>query len=189
MRLQTKLLFILSGLLMLNGCITAAITTKRVIDHPASFEELATDTYLEFLAVKQLRLDKILGKRWITVDVNDKIAVVNGTVPTEEERNRVDEVVGQVQKLSEIINNVKVSKVKKPPECDDILMANRVRMALIGDWTVKSLPIEVYSNRCRIYLTGMVSSKKEEARIIRLAEDQKPWGKVNSFIVIKEGKK
>ena len=157
---------------------------KRVADHPGTFKEFLDDTYLEFLVTKTLRLDKQLGQRWLTTDVNDRVAVINGTVLSQEEKERADEVVADVEGLRQVINNVFVSKDQKKPQWDDLGLEARIRLALIRDRDIKSLPIEVYSNMYRVYLTGIVATRKEEARIITLAEEKGAW-KVKSFIVVK----
>ena len=176
-------------LFLLNGCTVpggtlAGCTVKRVKDHPGTVKDFLNDTYLEFLVAKTLRLDKKLGQRWLTTDVNDRIAVINGTVPSQEEKERVDEIIADVEGLQKVINNVAISTDQKTPRWDDLKLAARIKAALIRDRDIKSLPIEVYSNMYRVYLTGIVATRKEEARIITLAEEQGAW-KVTSFIVVK----
>jgi len=182
---RASITMMLVSVVLWYGCTGGTVVTaKRASDHVGTFKEFVNDTYLEFLVTKALRSNKELEQRRLTCDVNDRVAVVNGTVPVQDEKEQVTHVVAQVKGLRKIINNVIVSTDQEKYYWDDLKLAYRIRIALIRDRDVKSLPIEVYSNMHRVFLSGIVATRKEEARIITLSEEQGAW-KVVSFLIIK----
>jgi len=182
-------LFIIS--IQLNAClissgVSAGITAKKIYDSPGTAGDYVEDTYLEFEAVRILRLDSVLAKNWLHVDVNDQVVVVNGNVDNQADNQRVGELLKDISGVKRIINNVIIGNQGQGDYFfDDCALTLKVRQALIMDITVKSLLVDIYSNKYRVYLSGWVSTRKEESRIIALAEEQGAW-KVISFIIVKE---
>lgn len=110
------------------------------------------------LVIQRLQSDHRLADDKLTVEINQRLATITGTVDTIYERDRVTQAASEVKGINRIYNLVRV----RPEErIGDTALIGRVTQALGRDAYLEEFEITARADNGRIHLYGTVDSRFE----------------------------
>lgn len=103
----------------------------------------------------------------VKVTSYNRMVLLTGQVPSEEDRMRVENAVRAVPNVRHIVNEIKVGPLASHP-VRDALTTTRVRTALLGSKNVRSGAVKVTTENAVVYLMGLLNAD-ERARAAAVA--------------------
>jgi osmotically-inducible protein OsmY len=144
--------------LVLGG---AAVGTMVAIDRRTSGAQLE-DEGIELRAASRLR--DLLGDRaHINVTSYNRQVLLTGEVPTEQDKQRAAEVVGRVENVRSIVNELAVmGNSSLAQRSSDTLTTGKVRASLVDDKELYASAFRVVTERGTTYLMGLVTQREAD---------------------------
>lgn len=143
------------------------------------------------------RLYEGLGISNLSVLVNQGVATVDGTVPTEAERQRAEALVREVQGIETVVNELRIADPLTLALADEAAAAaeqekadveNMVAEQLRADAVLGSRPIDVVADELAntVTLTGTVGTEDEKERAGQIAAAAFPAGNVRNQLEVRQ---
>lgn len=143
------------------------------------------------------RLFEGLGISNLSVLVSQGVATVDGTVPSEGELQRAEQLVREVPGIESVLNELRVADPLTLALADESAAAaereqaeveNRVAEQLRADAVLGSRSIEVVADELgnSVTLTGIVSTEEEKERASQIAGAALPAGNVRNQLEVRQ---
>lgn len=162
----------LTLLLAVSGCTTVtAVTNPGTIDENYAERTLGAkveDESIETKIVHNLgRTDARLGDARIKVDAYNGIVLLTGQVPSEELRERANEVAEEVRNVRDVHNELSVAgNLPASQRLSDTWLNTRIRTSLASNPEIDTGRIRVITENDTVYLMGIVT-RAEAERIVQ----------------------
>lgn len=177
---MNKYLLLLTGLLILNGCVTAPIDeseiTRELAQGRRSRAQIITDRSIEADSLDELSGDKeLLAQTHINVHAFNGAALLTGEAPSEALRAKAVNLVRSVDDVKIVYNKITIA----PPSdlssrANDAQLAANVRAALDKIRTLNGFSptmVKAYTEQGVVYLMGKVH-RNEGTIVINLVRYQ-----------------
>lgn len=177
---MNKYLLLLTGLLTLNGCVTAPIDeseiTRELAQGRRSRAQIITDRSIEADSLDELSGDKeLLAQTHINVHAFNGAALLTGEAPSEALRAKAVNLVRSVDDVKIVYNKITIA----PPSdlssrANDAQLAANVRAALDKIRTLNGFSptmVKAYTEQGVVYLMGKVH-RNEGTVVINLVRYQ-----------------
>jgi osmotically-inducible protein OsmY len=177
---MNKYLLLLTGLLILNGCVTAPIDeseiTRELAQGRRSRAQIVTDRSIEADSLDELSGDKeLLAQTHINVHAFNGAALLTGQAPSEALRAKAVNLVRSVDDVKIVYNKITIA----PPSdlssrANDAQLAANVRAALDKIRTLNGFSptmVKAYTEQGVVYLMGKVH-RNEGTVVINLVRYQ-----------------
>ncbi len=174
-----RLVFIgASGLLalqMLSACVPLVVGGVVVggalvaTDRRTSGIQLE-DEGIELRASSRIR-EAVAERAHVNVTSYNRQVLLTGEVPTEQEKQRVQEVVSRVENVRSIVNELGVMpNTSFGSRSSDVLISGRVKAAMVDAKDLYANAFKVTTERGVVYMLGRVT-QREAARATDIARD------------------
>lgn len=148
----------------LAGCAplivgTAVVGTGLVVTDRRTTGIQIEDQGIELRASARVRELATLGN--VSVDSYNRQVLLTGEVPGEEERQRVERAVAQVENVRGIVNELAVAgNSSVGSRSNDTLIATKVKATFVDAADVQANAIKVVVTRGNVYLMGRVTERE-----------------------------
>ena len=163
---------------MLAGCAPALLVggaaggAALALDaRPAS--QHAFDVALATKIDAKLIASKKVQARWISVEVIDGVVHLTGFVPDAEQKKAAEEIARGEPGVKDVRNDLVIGHPTLKRAASDSWITARVKAALFSDPVAPGWSVHVETVDGRVYLRGIVKSRKEadRARMVALSVD------------------
>lgn len=145
----------------------------------------------------RVRLFEGLGISNLSVLVSQGVATVGGSVPSEDERQRAEQLVREVPGIQTVVNDLRVADPLTLALADEAAaetarekadIENMVAEQLRADAVLGSRSIDVQADEIgnTVTLTGTVTSEEEKERAGQIAAAALPTGNVRNQIEVRQ---
>ncbi|MBC7214168.1 MAG: BON domain-containing protein [Burkholderiaceae bacterium] len=116
------------------------------------------------------RLNELLGERGhVNVTSFNRRVLITGEVPTEQDRQRVEQAVAQVENVRAVVNDLAVMPNSSLGQrSNDAWITGQVRAGIVDARDLSSSAFKVVTERGVVYLMGLVT-QREAARVTDIA--------------------
>ena len=144
--------------LMIGG---AAMTSLVAIDRRTSGAQLE-DEGIELRAAARIR--DTMGERvHVNITSYNRQVLLTGEVPSEQDKQAAEQLVGKVENVRGVINDLRVTGVSSLTQrSSDALVTGKVKASLVDDMLLQANAFKVVTERGTVYLMGLVTP--QEAR-------------------------
>ena len=163
---------LVAGVTALPGCAPLVVGGAMVgggmmaIDRRTSGAQVE-DQAIELKAVSRVRELATLGN--VNVTSYNRMALITGEVPTENDRARVEEAVQRIENVRSVVNELAVAgNSSLGSRSNDAILSAKVKATLIDAKDVQANAVKVVTERAVVYLMGRVT-EREAARASDLA--------------------
>jgi osmotically-inducible protein OsmY len=110
------------------------------------------------------RLKTLLGDRGhVNVTSYNRIALITGEVPSEEDRVALEQVVASIENLRSTVNEAAVvGSSSLTARSNDLILTSKVKAAFIDAGDLESAAFKVITERGIVYLMGRVTSREAD---------------------------
>ncbi len=165
-RLLPTVLLACAGAAALVGCAPlvlggAAVGAMVAVDRRTSGAQLE-DEGIELRAASRLR--EALGDRaHVNVTSYNRQVLLTGEVPSEAEKQRVEQIVGRVENVRTIVNELAVmGNSSLPSRSSDALVTGKIRASLVDDRELSAPAFRIVTERGTTYLMGRVTQREAD---------------------------
>ncbi|MEO7558485.1 MAG: BON domain-containing protein [Gammaproteobacteria bacterium] len=152
----------------LPGCVpllvTGAATGVAMVHDQRSAGAVIDDQGIEIKAAALLRGDEQLrGEAHLNVTSYNGIVLVTGEAPTADLRDRVTDIVRNIDKVRTVHNEVIIAAPSSlMARSSDTLLTGKVKARLLGTRGFDSTRVKVVSSGGVVYLMGLVTHNEDE---------------------------
>ena len=116
------------------------------------------------------RLNELLGERGhVNVTSFNRRVLITGEVPSEQDRQRVEQAVAQVENVRAVVNDLAVMPNSSLGQrSNDAWITGQVRAGIVDARDLSSSAFKVVTERGVVYLMGLVT-QREAARVTDIA--------------------
>ncbi|WP_111414260.1 BON domain-containing protein [Billgrantia lactosivorans] len=163
-------------LLALGGCTTVTgVTNPGTIDENYGRRTLGAQVEDESIETKIAhnlrRSDARLGDARINVDSYNGIVLLTGQVPSEELKEKANEVAMDVRNVRDVHNELSVAaNLPASQRLSDTWTNTRIRTALAADESIDTGGLRFITENATVYIMGMVT-RAEADRIVDAVAD------------------
>ena len=156
---------------MLVGGAAAGGAALALDARPAS--QHAFDVALATKLDARLLTSRKVQARWISVEVIDGVVHLTGFVPDEKQRKAAEEIARSEPGVKDVRNDLAVGRPTLKREASDAWITAKVKSALFSDPVAPGWSVHVETVDGRVYLRGVVQSRREaeRARMVAIAVD------------------
>ncbi len=159
---------LLSGLLLLQGCIAvaaggAAAGASAAVDRRTT-GTLVEDEAIELKTVRAIMADKDLNTQaHLNVTSYNTIVLLTGEAPSEELRKRAEQIANDVEKSTTVHNEIIVAAPSSlMTRSSDTVITSKVKTKLLADENIEGVNIKVVTENGVVYLMGLVARAEAE---------------------------
>lgn len=137
----------------------AATGVMVAADRRTSGTQLEDET-IELKAASQVR-DVLGDKGHINFNCFNRQLLLTGEVPTEADKAKVERIVGQVENVRSVVNELAVlGNSSLSQRSSDTLVSGRVKAAIVDDKSLSIHAFDVITERGTVYLMGRVTQRE-----------------------------
>lgn len=132
-------------------------------------QNVLDDSNLVVKVKTRLAGDPTLNLFKIDVDMNQGVATLTGSLPTESRKRRAADIAASVEGVKGVENLIQVGETRIGESFNDAVITSKVTSGLIREPLTHSLSIEVQTKSGKVVLTGRVESEDEKKVAERIA--------------------
>lgn len=166
----------------LSGCVGVSVTAQeRPIDR--AFSDFTTRTELN---ARMLGDDPRLFANVSTTVVEGRVHLA-GTVNSDAERQRAQQLAYATPGVTEVINNIEVTSTGGLIETvDDRWISGQVRAAILSDGGIRDSNYTIDTQNSVVYIMGIAQSETELTRVLNHASGVRGVRQVVNYAVLKD---
>lgn len=155
-----------------------------VIDRRTSGTQIEDQT-IELKAGSRIRELATFGH--INVTSYNRVVLLTGEVPTEEDKRRVEDAVGRVEQVKTVVNELEVmANSSLGSRSSDSLLSTKVKATLVDAKDLQAPAIKVITERGTVFLMGLVTEREANRSADLIATIPGVRKVVKAFEVISE---
>ena len=170
--IMKKLLFTLSTLLFLQGCIAGALVGSgaaagsTLANDKRTFSTITEDEKITYDANQHLLADNaIADKAHIVVATYNHRVLLTGQAPTEELRNKAVQIVSGLPRVQKVYNQIQIDEpIPAIRRSQDALITANVKSRLIATTNVKASQFKIVTENATVYIMGI--STREQTNLV-----------------------
>lgn len=154
----------LAAVAALGGCAPLIVGgamaggAMMVIDRRTSGTQVE-DQAIELKAASRVRDLATFGH--VNLTSYNRIVLVSGEVPTEEDKKRVEDAVARVEQVRSVINELEVAPSSSlGSRSNDSLLSTKVKATFVDTKDLQAPAIKVVTERGVVYLMGVVTERE-----------------------------
>ena len=159
---------VLSGLVLLQGCVAVAAGgavagASAAVDRRTT-GTLVEDESIELKAVRAIMADKDLNSQsHLNVTSYNTVVLLTGETPTDELRQRAEQIARGVDKVTTVHNEITVAAPSSVmTRSSDTVITSKVKTKLLADKNIEGVNIKVVTENGVVYLMGLASRAEAE---------------------------
>lgn len=174
---------IAAALALTASAVTAgcAVVQERTIGE--AIDDTSAGTQIEAVLFANGGVSKF-GE--VDVEVADRLALLVGRVPTEEDRQEAERLAWTVTSVDEVANELVVANRDFVRDINDPWIAARVRGRLLGDSAIKGVNYNIHVFDGTVYLLGFAQSEPELRAAAQHASVVRGVKKVVSYVKLRD---
>ena len=175
--MKNKLLFILSMIIILSGCVGVSSsgifgTGVSVALDPRSVGTQIDDSIMQ----KNLSTRIILLDKKFLLSINSKVLdgriFLTGKVDDPEEKLKLTKMAWETDGVRSVRNDIKIKeKFNFKQSTKDILITSQLRTAMILNKNIKATNYQIDTYKKKIYLYGIAITKDEKDEVLNEAKE------------------
>jgi len=144
--------------LLLGGAVSTALMASDRRSSGAQIDDEAIELR------SAARLSEAMGDRvHINITSYNRQVLLTGEAPTEALRERAEQIVGRVDNVRAIVNEIVVATpTTLPQRSGDVLITGKVRASYVDASDLQAQSIKVVTERSVVYLMGRVTPREAE---------------------------
>ena len=144
--------------LLLGGAVSTALMATDRRSSGAQIDDEAIELR------SAARLSEAMGDRvHINITSYNRQVLLTGEAPTEALRERAEQIVGRVDNVRAIVNEIVVATpTSLPQRSGDVLITGKVRASYVDAADLQAQAIKVVTERSVVYLMGRVTPREAE---------------------------
>lgn len=169
--MKSRYLIVLTSVLLLQGCaglvLAGAGTGIGSVTDRRTMGTQISDQTIDMRASHRLGEAKPLSddSRLVVITTNSKSLLI-GQAPTEEYRQQAEEVVKDVPGVSEVFNEVRLSKpLDMGDRSNDSWLTSKIKSAVLAEKTLDGTKIKVVTENSEVFLIGLVTQKEADIAV------------------------
>jgi osmotically-inducible protein OsmY len=176
----------------LGGCVVAAVGGAAaggytLVTEERTPQQLAQDAAIGSVAHKNWADYNVDLARDLTATVYDGRLLITGIVPNAEWKDKAEQLVGKIDGVKEINNEVEVGQpTNLAQDARDNLASNTLRAQLLADSQIRSTNFIVHTLNGTVHILGYARNAAERARVLSYARNLSNVARVVSFIRVGE---
>ena len=140
------------------------------------------DEGIELRAAARIR-DTLGERAHVNITSYNRQALVTGEVRSEQDRQKVEQIVGQVENTRSVVNDVAVAPISSLSQrSNDTFITGKVRASLVDARDISANSFKVVTERNIVYLMGRVSQREAQ----RATDIARGVGGVNKVVRVFE---
>lgn len=154
---------LLSCIVLLQGCVAiaaggAAAGASAAVDRRTT-GSLVEDEAIELKAVHALLADRDLNAQaHLNVTSYNTVVLLTGEAPTEELRQRAEQIVRGIEKVGTVHNEITIAAPSSMiTRSSDTVITSKVKTKLLADENIEGVNIKVVTENGVVYLMGLAS--------------------------------
>lgn len=184
-------LSLVTGAAGLTGCAPLLLGGAMVGGSMVVIDRRTTGTQVEDQAIEfkgAARAGEVSPAGHVNVTSYNRMVLISGEVPSETDRKAVEQVVGRVENVRSVVNELGVlGNSSLSVRSSDSVLSGKVKASFIDAKDLQAQAIKVVSERGTVYLMGLVT-EREATRAAEIARAVPGVQKVvRVFEVISEG--
>jgi osmotically-inducible protein OsmY len=149
-----------------DEAIDAKSVAEQTVDDPTETADL-NDSEITTAVVTQLLVEGATPTDAVTVETNEGIVRLTGTVDAVLRKDRAEDIATRVKGVRGVVNNLEVS----PPDVADDTLVKNIEIALADDPATDSFEVTVLADNGNVVLSGTVESFAESQLAARVAKN------------------
>lgn len=151
---------------LVSGCaplmVGAAVGTGMVSADRRSSGAQLEDEAIELKAANRIR-DAVGTRVRVNVTSYNRLVLLSGEVPSEADRQRVQQIVAGVENVRSVVNELAVlDSPTLTQRTSDVVLTGRVKAGFIDHDQLSALAIKVVTERGTVYLMGRVTRREAD---------------------------
>lgn len=168
---KLSLTFILTSVLLLQGCVGAAVV---IVASGVSVvtDERSLSSQLDDQAIELSASTKIAENEALNSQTNIQVVSINGTIllvgqaPSEHLRDAAIKIAAHIPGVVKVHNQVRISNTLSfSSRSHDVWLTSKVKTALFGSDKFDATNIKVISENGEVFLMGIVNKKTATAAV------------------------
>lgn len=171
---------------LLQGCVAlaaggAAAGASAAVDRRTT-GTLVEDEAIELKAVRAILSDKDLNSQaHLNVTSYNMVVLLTGETPTEELRQRAEQIVRGVEKVGAVHNEISIAAPSSMiTRSSDTVITSKVKTKLLADKNIEGVNIKVVTENGVVYLMGLATRAEAE----RATETARQTGGVQKVVKV-----
>ena len=159
---------LLAALVLLQGCVAVAAGgavagASAAVDRRTT-GTLVEDESIELKAVRAIMADKDLNSQsHLNVTSYNTVVLLTGETPTDELRQRAEQIARGVDKVTTVHNEITVAAPSSMmTRSSDTVITSKVKTKLLADKNIEGVNIKVVTENGVVYLMGLASRAEAE---------------------------
>ena len=155
--------------LLLQGCMSAAVTSAQTVYNRHGIEKNLRDQYITLQAHRRLEIDnqkREFENANITVATYNGDVLLTGQVPETWQRERAGEIVKAIPNVKRVFNLLKIASPSSTlVRLSDVWLTAKVKAKMIASNDLDGSQIKVVSENGTVYLMGIVPPKEADVAV------------------------
>lgn len=153
----------LGDLLMLQGCVSTAVSGAQAIYNRQSIQKSINDQYITLQANKAIFAEKSLKGTNISIATLNGEVLLAGQAPTFGQRNQAEALIRKIPNIEELYNKIEIAGPSSAlVRMSDAWITTKVKSQLIASNDLDASQIKVVTENGTVYLMGLL--RPSEAR-------------------------
>lgn len=188
-----KVISLIASAFLLTSCFPAVIGSGATVVTSAAKEKGVTGTWSDSqisvaLKAKIYNYDRDAHRR-VGINVQNGEVLLTGTLPNQEQVDKVEQLAWQVQGVKRVINHVGVTtddglNIKEGSK--DSWITTQIKTNLLFEGDIKSINYSIKTVSSIVHVMGIAQNQAELDKVLKIARNTKGVKKVVSYVQIKE---
>lgn len=165
-------LLLASGAAALSGCAPLLLGGAMVGGSLVAIDRRTTGAQVEDQAIElkgAARASEVSAGGHVNVTSYNRMVLISGEVPSETDRKAVDQVIGRIENVRSVVNELAVAgNSSLSVRSSDSVLSGKVKASFIDAKDLQAQAIKVVSERGTVFLMGLVT-EREAARAAEVA--------------------
>jgi len=169
---RNTLFLLLANIVLLSGCVAAAIGAVTVTAIDIATDRRTTGTYIDDNAVELSIRKEILADEGLRQNAHISVTAINGVVlltgqtPTEDQRTAVLTIARSFEETKQVINEIAIAgKAGLGSRSNDSALTAKVKTRLYQNLKLDANLVKVVTEDRTVYLMGLVKPTEADAAV------------------------
>lgn len=167
--MKTRMFLCLSVLLLLQGCMSAAMTGASTVYNRQGLKATFKDQYITLKAYQKLELDnkrKEFANANVTVTAFNGEVLLAGQVPEAWQKDRAEEIVKGIPDVTKVYNVLAIASPSSTlTRVSDTWLTTKVKAQMIASEDMDGSKVKVVSENGTVYLMGLVVASQADVAV------------------------
>lgn len=167
--MKTRMFLYVSIIILLQGCMSAAMTGASTVYNRQSIKSTFKDQYITLKAYQKLELDnkqKEFANANVSVTAYNGEVLLAGQVPEQWQKERAEEIVSKIPDVTKVYNVLAISSPSSAlTRVSDTWLTAKVKAQMIASEDMDGSKVKVVSENGTVYLMGVVLASQADVAV------------------------